>query len=164
MIDYKKLRCIIVDLLKEHTGVEVVLANQTAHQPEYPYISFTITSPMIANNGTYGRYSDGYDRKSVKQIWSITAQAETTDKAAIIAQKAFDFFDHFREVLAENQIVVVRLGNITNRDNFLTINYEYRCGFDVTFGLMNEIDRSELNEGEIVTTEINSITIERTEQ
>ena len=29
--------------------------------------------------------------------------------------------------------------NITNRDNLLTIDYEYRNGFDVTFAFMNEI-------------------------
>lgn len=154
MIDYEKIRNIIVNLLKEHTGVEVVLANQAAHIPKYPYISFTVTSPTIANTGTYGRYDDGFDRKPVKQVWSITAQAESTDEAAIIAQKAYDFFDRFHDVLAEYEIVVVRLGTINNRDNFLTVNYEYRCGFDVTFGLMNEIGRLQLDEGEIETAEI----------
>ncbi|MDO5397061.1 MAG: hypothetical protein Q4G33_03945 [bacterium] len=161
MIDYEKIRNTVVDLLKQYTGVEVVLANQAAHIPERPYISFTITSPMIANNGTYGRYSDGFDRKPVKQIWSITSHTETTDEAAVIAQKAFDFFERFYEVLAEHEIVVVRLGNITNRDTFLTVDYEYRCGFDVTFGLMNETARLELDEGEIETALVNSIRIER---
>lgn len=163
MINYGKIRNTVVDLLKRHTGVEVVLANQAAHIPKYPYISFTVTSPIIANTGTYGRYDDGFDRKPVKQVWSITAQAESTDEAAIIAQKAYDFFDRFHDILAEYEIVVVRLGNINNRDNFLTVNYEYRCGFDVTFGFMNEINHSELNDGEIISAQINSTIIERTE-
>lgn len=163
MIDYKKIRNIVVECLKEHTGVEVVLANQDTRIPDYPYISFTVTSPIIANNGTYGRYDDGYDRKPVKQIWSITVQSKTLDEAQITAQKAFDFFDRFYEELSENDISVVQLGNISSRDNFLTTGYEYRCGFDVTFGLMNEIDRSELNEGEIDTAKINDMMIERNE-
>ena len=154
MIEYKKKRDTIVNLLKAHTGVEVVLANQAAHIPPYPYISFTITTPMTANNGTYGRYNDGFDRKPVNQIWSITSQAQTLDEAQETAQKAHDFFDRGYEVLAEDEIVVVRLGDITSRDNFLTTEYEYRCGFDVTFGLMNEIERSELDEGEIETSNI----------
>lgn len=154
MIEYKKKRDTIVNLLKAHTGVEVVLANQAAHIPPYPYISFTITTPMTANNGTYGRYSDGFDRKPVKQIWSITSQAQTLDEAQETSQKAHDFFDRCYEVLAEDEIVVVRLGDITSRDNFLTTEYEYRCGFDVTFGLMNEIECSELDEGEIETANI----------
>lgn len=164
MIDYAKIRNTVVELLKAHTGYEIVLANQAAHIPAYPYISFTVTSPMIANNGTYGRYDDGYDRKPITQVWSFTAQAKTTDEAAIAAHKAHDFFDRFYNVLSDNEIVVTRLGNIANRDNFLTVNYEYRCGFDVTLGLMNEIDRSELNEGEITDVTINTINIERDEE
>lgn len=164
MIDYAEIRKTVVDLLKAHVGVEVVLANQTVSKPEYPYISFTVTSPMIRTGGTYGRYSDGIDRKPVTQVWSFTVQSQSSDESQTLAQKAFDFFDRFYNALAEHNIVVVRIGDITNRDNFLSVEYEYRCGFDVTFGLMNEIDRSLLNEGEIISADINEITIERTEQ
>lgn len=164
MINHAEIRKIIVDLLKAHVGVEVVLANQPSRKPEYPYISFTVTSPMIRTGGTYGRYSDGIDRKPVTQVWSITVQAQTADEAQTIAQKAFDFFDRFYDGLTEHNIVVVRVGDISDRDTFLTIDYEHRCGFDVTFGLMNEIDRSLLDEGEIITADVNDITIERTEQ
>lgn len=163
MIDHEGIRKIIVELLKKHVGVEVVLANQVSRKPQYPYISFTVTSPMIRTGGTYGRYSDGYDRKPVTQVWSFTVQAKTEAEAQDIVQKAFDFFDRFYDALTEYNIVVVRVGSITNRDAFLTVDYEHRCGFDVTFGLMNEVDHSLLDEGEIVTADINDITIERTE-
>ena len=35
--------------------------------------------------------------------------------------------------------MVKSVGVIVPRDNFLSIDYEYRQGFDVSFGLMNEL-------------------------
>lgn len=157
MIDFKNIRTVIADALAEYTGCPVVMANQTAHIPKYPYISFTVTTPARSNNGTYGAYSDGVYKKPINQIWSFTAQSGAPDEAQELALKAHNYFDYIGiEHLKENGIVVSRLGDITNRDSLLSVNYEYRNGFDVTFGLMDKIDSLELNEGEITTADINA--------
>lgn len=157
MIDISAIRTAVVDLLTNNTGCEAVLANQTAHIPQHPYISFTITTPLTANNGGWGRYDDGVDRKPVKQIWSITAQSKTHDEAFTLAMKAHNVFDTSigRKPLYEDHgISIEQVGDITNRDTLLTNFYEYRCGFDVTFTMFDEIDISTLGEGEITSADI----------
>lgn len=155
MIKHTQIRKAIADGLSEYLGVPVIMANQTAPIPEHPYVSFTVTTPSISDNGTYARFDDGYDRKRAGQIWSITAQALESDMAAEIASKAYDYFDSIgRQHLKNNEIVVVSIGNTSNRDTLLTTMYEYRCGFDVTFAVLDEIDRTELDEGEIISAGI----------
>lgn len=162
MIDFERVRKVIVKALKEYLGCEVILANQTAPIPKYPYVSFSITTPVVANKGTWGRCDDGTDRKQIEQIWSITVQSNKTQESMDICLKAYDWLDHIGTLfLNDNNIVVQRLENITNRDNLLSVGYEYRNGFDVVFSLMDEISVDELGEGEIETIEIENE--ERTE-
>lgn len=141
MIKYKSIRETIVEGLKGYLGCEVVLANQTVPMPEYPYVSFTVTTPKGANQGTYGYYADGIYRKPIKQIWSITVQSATPDEATELADKAHDYFGCLsKDYLQKNDIVVEKVGDITNRDNLLTYQYEYRSGFDITFVIMDELE------------------------
>ncbi len=157
MIDFERVRKVIVKALKEYLGCEVVLANQTAPIPEYPYVSFSITTPIVANRGTWGRCDDDMDRKQIEQIWSITVQSDKSGESAQLCLKAYDWLDHIGTLfLNDNKIVVQRLENITNRDNLLSVGYEYRNGFDVVFSLMDEISVDELDEGEIETIIINN--------
>ena len=152
MIDFEKVKKVIVKALKEYLGCEVVLANQTARMPKYPYASFSITTPLVANRGTWGRCDDGVDRKQIEQIWSITVQSDKAQESMDVCLKAYDWLDHIGSLfLSDNNIVVQRLENITNRDNLLSVGYEYRNGFDVVFSLMDEISVDELGEGEIET-------------
>lgn len=143
MIKQNDIQTYIAEALKAYLGCEVVLANQTAPIPSYPYVSFTITTPMVANNGTYGEFVEDntlVKAKEIQQIWSFTVQSDDSVESATVANKAYDFFDCVGTIqLNENGVVVQRIENITNRDNLLTIEYEYRNGFDVTFSFMNEI-------------------------
>ena len=157
VIDIGAVRAAIVKLLSDNISCGVVLANQTAHIPQHPYISFTITTPLVANNGSYGRYDDGINRKEVKQIWSFTTHSKTHDEAFTLAMKAHNLFDTFtgRDILhQEYGISIEWIGDITNRDTLLTNFYEYRCGFDVTFTMFDEIDQSALAEGEIISADV----------
>ncbi len=152
MIDFENVRNTIVKALKEYLGCEVVLANQTAPIPKYPYVSFSVTTPLVANGGTWGRCDDGKDRKQIEQIWSITVQSDNTQESVDMCLKAYNWLDHIgTQFLSDNKIVVQRLENITNRDNLLSVYYEYRNGFDVVFSLMDEINVNEIDEGEIET-------------
>ena len=140
MINYRQIETIITEGLKAHLGCEVIMANQNSPAPDYPYVSYTVTTPKVANNGTYGEWEDGVKRKEVKQIWSFTVQAETDTESKVLALSASDYFDEIGNLyLSDFNIAVQSIGNITCRDNLITIGYEYRNGFDVTFALTDEI-------------------------
>ena len=106
----------------------------------YPYVSYTVTTFSSANNGTYGEYEDGTDRKPVKQTWSITAQSDNNDESVTLAAKAREWLDHSGNLyLNDKNVIVEKVTNITNRDSIITVDYEYKNGFDVVFVLYDEI-------------------------
>ena len=147
MINYRQIETIIVESLKAHLGCEVIMANQNSPAPDYPYVSYTVMTPKVANNGTYGEWEDGVKRKEVQQIWSFTVQAKTDTESKVLALSAQDYFDEIGNLyLSDNGIAVQLLGNITCRDNLISIGYEYRNGFDVTFAIADEIAKSEDDE------------------
>lgn len=142
MINYRQIETIIVEGLKAHLGCEVIMANQDSPVPDYPYVSYTVVTPRVANNGTYGEWEDGVKRKEVQQIWSFTVQAKTDTESKTLALSAQDYFDEIGNLyLSDNGIAVQLLGNITCRDNLISIGYEYRNGFDVTFAVADEIEK-----------------------
>lgn len=157
MIDVKKLRTVVIKGLKEYLGVPVIRNNQTANAPPYPYVSFTITTLSTEYNGTWGEYADGVDRKPTTQIWSITAQSNNNDESVSLANKARDWLDRVgRTYLKDNNVTVQKVMNITNRDNILTVEYEYKNGFDVVFALFEEIQNPVEQTGYIENIEFNN--------
>lgn len=139
MIDQKKLNIVITEGLKRATGCEIVKANLAgAPIPPYPYISFNILNSETLK-GTYS-VSDGVRTMPVKQTWSITTQGGNDNETLHVAMAAKDWFEESgRTILNDSQIVVQDVGAIVNRDTFLTIEYEYRKGFDVILLLLNQI-------------------------
>ena len=135
--------------LEKYTGCKCVPSNTTQQMPAYPYISFSIISTST-QKGTYAAATIKRDGKDVPvlfkplwQKWSFTVQskddAEALEKAMLIA----DFFaEAIRQELEDNDIVVSDVGQITPRDNLLTIEYEYRKGLDVTLHFNNVIEKS----------------------
>lgn len=141
MIDNENLRLNVVKGLKGYLQVPVIRANQNAEPPVYPYVTFNVTTPASENKGTYGEYEDGIDRKPVTQTWSISVLSDDENEALALAGKARDWFDHVGRVyLSDNHIIVQSVTNVTNRDSILTIEYEYKKGFDVVFWLLDEIE------------------------
>ena len=73
MFDYETLRKNLVSGFSKYLGCPVVRSNQNEAPPPYPYVSYTITTLMSENKGTYGECEDGKARKPFTQTWSITA-------------------------------------------------------------------------------------------
>lgn len=160
MIEVRTNEIEIAEGLKEHLGCEVVRANQNTPIPKLPYVSYTVTTLMKANNGTWSEYEDGTKYKEVQQIWSFTVQADNDTESKALAIMAHDYFDEVGCLrLNDNGIVVQLLGDITNRDNFLTTGYEYRNGFDVTFAFINAVGESEAIE---IVSMSNDLEVQRT--
>lgn len=147
--------------LHDHLGVQVIRSNQAGDLPSYPYISYTITTVSSQNNGTYGEYEDGVNRKSVTQTWSWTVQAEDDEQAMELALRARDWFDYYgRQYLANLGVIVQSLTGISNRDNMLTIEYEYRKGFDVVFSMVDEVAGKEETVGSVEGVTLNNAEFE----
>lgn len=143
LIDVDKLKQVVVSGLKEYLGCEVIRNNQNAEPPAYPYVSYTITTLASANNGTYEEHEDGTTRKQLAQTWSITAQSNSESESVKLALKAREWLDYSGRVyLTNNGVIVQSVTNITNRDNILTVEYEYKNGFDVVFYLFDETENN----------------------
>lgn len=145
MINHRANEIVIASSLKDYLSTEarpceVVRQNQVAEIPHYPYVSYTVTTPVTELKGTYNRAEDGSLYRDATQIWSFTVQSDDQDEAMNLGMKMADFFNAAAVVrLWDNGISVRRVTNLTARDNLLTIQYEYRKGLDVTFGLLDVI-------------------------
>lgn len=162
MIDLNSIRTVIATNLTEYLGIPVIRANTTGKLPKYPFASYTIRQLINNRKGTWGEYADGKDRIPAEQIWSVSIQSDDCAECMDLTLKAHDFFSRAGvQDLKDNSIVVQSVGDITNRDTILTVDYEFRNGFDVTFGFMNETDGKAATVGTIETVEINDIDINK---
>ena len=140
---YDKLRETVVKGLKDYLNVPVIRGNQN------------ITTLESANNGTWGEYLDDIDRIPINQTWSITVQSDNYSESIALASKAREFLCHTGTCyLNDNDVIVKRVGEITNRDNLISIEYEYKNGFDVVFWIMMEVNNPIERIGEIENLQI----------
>lgn len=160
MIDFEKHREIVAKGLKKYLGCPVIQSNQNAKLPKYPFVSYTITTLMNENGGTYGVYEDGAERKPFTQIWSISALSDKSDESLSLACKAREWLDRAGNTyLTDNGVIVQSVGSITNRDNVLSVEYEYRNGFDVAFVLFDTIEGMADTDEYIDTADIGGINV-----
>lgn len=157
MIDYDGIRRVVVKGLREYLNCPVIRSNQNETPPDYPFISYTITTPMSENNGTYGEYEDGTDRKPFTQVWSISALSNDDTESVTLACKTREWFDSVGTLyLNDNNVIIQKIGDITNRDNILTVEYEYKKGFDIVLYLFDTLENPYANEYIEATTIGNS--------
>lgn len=156
MIDYENMRTTIVKGLKEFLKCPVIRSNQNAEPPAYPFISYTITTLQSENKGTWQEYEQGIDRQAVTQTWSITILSDDNNESVLLANKAKAWLTRLGTLyLNDNQVIVQSAGNITNRDNILTSEYEYKNGFDVVFWLYDEVENTQRTTNYIKTVKYN---------
>lgn len=148
-MNIREVEKVIIRGLEAYLGTEnrpfkLVLANLNTPTPKYPYGAYTPTQPVVENGGTHGIREDGTRIKEFDSTFSFTIQSDDEDESVFLAVKARSWFDVVGVTyLSDNGIAVKRVGSVTNRDNMISIEYEYRNGFDVTFTLLEEIDASE---------------------
>jgi len=141
----------MLGMLETYTGCTLVPANTTDETPAYPYISFSVIN-LGTRKGTYSAHT-GTKEVDGQQIpvdilvmpanakYSFTVQSDDEAEALMLAMQIKDFFEEVkRQELADKEIIVADVGNITPRDNLLTMEYEYRKGLDVTLRLSNVIE------------------------
>ena len=149
MNSYRTTEIAIADSLKSYLSTEsrpceVVRQNQIAEIPSYPYVSYTVTTPVAEHRGTYSEAEDGTLYRSILQTWSFTVQSDNLEEAMELGMKMVNFFKVVGlTLLADKDITVRRVTNLTARDNLLSIQYEHRNGLDVTFGLFYSVSPSD---------------------
>lgn len=155
MIPYDMMQKVIVQGLGKHLGVPVIMGNQTAPAPNYPYAAYNVTTIASKNDGTWQQHADGIDRKLVRSIWSFSTLSDDWEESVNLAIKARSWFDHTgRTLLSEHGITVQSVTDITNRDNILTVEYERKNGFDVVFYVFDEVENPSSTNGYIESAEI----------
>lgn len=134
MIDIATIRIPIVNGLQEHTGATTILAEQSAHQPPYPFIGikFTLIGLPIGQVTEYQVGRSTVIEQDLELVLSVTSTSEEIESATNLAYKALEWFNGKGWLsLADLNIQVVKVENMTNRDVFLNVEYERRQGFDV---------------------------------
>lgn len=140
---------IITDLIEKRLGLIAVKSTITDHIPAYPYVSFTVMN-VNYRKGTYGRESDETRFLPVTIPISFTVQSDKDTECWEKVQALRDLFVQGTE-LADLGVIVGDVGSITARDNILTVEYEYRKGFDVTINALDIINQSDGVDGYIDT-------------
>lgn len=162
MIDFENIQRVVVKGLRDYCKCPVICSNQAEPQGEYPYISYTITLLAGENNGSYSVYEDGKEIKHLPHTWSVTAVSDDDTQSMTLALKAREWFDRVGiTYLTDNDVNVNSVGSVTNRDNFITVRYEYRKGFDLFFVVEDIIEGTAEQDGYIEAAEISGINVEK---
>lgn len=158
MIDVERTRKAVASGLSKYLSCVVIRGNQTAEMPKYPYGSYNITLLANENKGTYGEWEDGVKRKPFIMTLSLTFHSNNYSEAVNLANKAHEWLDCVGTVyLNDNNVIVQSLGNIADRSNLLTTEYEYTYGFDCFLWLYDEVSTTSELEGQIETVDITRI-------
>lgn len=134
MIEYDDWWIPLQNGLSSYIIQNVIQAETTGKQPPYPFITIKQTSPAIGV-GIPAIFT-GAGTQTIEQdyemVLSLTAHSDAIESATDLANKARNYFLGKGTVeLSDAYIAIVDVLPATNRDVFLTIEYERRIGFDV---------------------------------
>lgn len=138
--------------LEQHIGCPVVLSEQIADVPDFPYCYYSVLASRISDHafGLRGvqELSDGYTLKRsepVKASLSFTFCSKNRDnpdgyiygedEALELSEKAHGYFllDAHSIITETGEVVVNNIGSVANRSGFLLEDTIRRYGFDVIF-------------------------------
>ena len=135
MIKYDDWYLPLADGLENYVVHAVIQAETKHKQPPYPFIAIKQTSPSIGIGvPTVFTGKDGTQtiEQDYEMVLSLTAHSDAIESATDLANKARNYFLGKGTIeLSDAYIAIVDVLPATNRDVFLTIEYERRIGFDV---------------------------------
>ena len=144
---FLEVRNEIVYRLEQHIGCPVILSDQIAEQPEYPYCYYSVIAPRISSHAFGLR--ELVDTQIVQRSEPVAATMSFTfcsmnretdegyvygeDEALELAEKAHGFFllNAHNVKTANGDIVINNVGAVANRSDFLIEETVRRYGFDV---------------------------------
>lgn len=157
MLDFEAIRTAIVSGLHAHLSIPVVMRDQGAPQPGYPYVGLKDITPLVTEPGlpaevgsavpsTDPRWDYDYQyeqRSQPTMVWSVTVYSQDAAEAQRLALESLAWFAfHGYENLKDAGIVVAPGGEVGNRDTLVVDDYERRRGFDVRLRVASAIRRT----------------------
>lgn len=135
----------LVKGLHDYMNMLVVQSSTIGDMPKYPFITYTVTSPYL-RLGQDEEYTEevnsSYQNRHVlhyERVFSFSIAARDEDTAMDRCMKAIQYFRNDGVLaLKDKGIVIVEISNVQARDNFITIDYDRRYGFDVRIRLADE--------------------------
>lgn len=131
MIDYELIiRTLIQHIKSINSGVTVIESGDTGDQPDYPFVTYTITSPYIPSAKAISVEKTTED---IDVVISLTWVDLNSFKAMSLAQQTASSFNQQATIqkFDDKALTIVRVGNASGRDNFISIEVERRSGFDL---------------------------------
>ena len=157
-MNHEIVRNALIKGLHDYMNLLVIQSSTIGDMPKYPFITYTVTSPYLKVgfdeeyteevNSTYqNRHVLHYER-----VFSFTIVSKDEDEAMDLCVKAIRYFSNDGVLeLKDKNIVIVEITNVAARDNFITIDYDRRYGFDVRIRLADE----EVRETEEIIEKVN---------
>lgn len=123
--DYTVVTRALIAGVKAATNYPLIAANTSGQAPPFPYCTYTITSPKIA-------IEHEYENAIFEMVVSLTWHNTTQVGVLNLAKQMESYFTSSagRKALADQGIVLADVLNFSERDNFLTIDYERLAGVD----------------------------------
>ena len=151
---FVQARDAIVAGLEKHIGCPVVLSDQIADRPEFPYCYYSVLTPRTSNHAFGLHEVAGDEEQGYRHIRSEPVEATMSftfcgqnregeggsyiygeDEALGLVEKGHGFFllsGHCILVGSED-IVIRNIGSVANRSGFVVEDTVRRYGFDVRF-------------------------------
>ncbi|MCX4256502.1 MAG: hypothetical protein OSJ54_06200 [Oscillospiraceae bacterium] len=149
---FLQARNFIVSALEKHIGCPVILSEQIATRPDFPYCYYSVLTPRVSNHA-FGlqEVQETADGLLLIRSEPVTATMSFTfcgknrdtaegyifgeDEAVALAEKAHGFFllDAHCLYTDVGEIVIKSVGSVANRTGFDIEEYIRRYGFDVKF-------------------------------
>lgn len=133
----------LINELSIYVSRPVILADQSAPKPGYPYIAIKeMINHIPASQSIYIDENKQTSRSQPTKSLSITAYSKNFNDADELINDTFNWFLFvgYRS-LKELGYVVESIEPIMNRDSLIVDVYERRRGFDVILRFVHEVDR-----------------------
>ncbi|QKJ39622.1 hypothetical protein HRJ37_05410 [Bacillus altitudinis] len=133
MIDYESIISTVIGVIRDSTGHKVIMENGTGKQPDYPFCTYTITSPYIPQHR--GIIEGDAITEDVDIFFSFTWISDDAIEVISLTQQTATLLKTMKakQVLYDKGIAFIKAEGTGNRDTFLSIGNERRHGFDARF-------------------------------
>lgn len=146
---FVEARNLIIGGLQKHIGATVVLSDDIADRPEYPYGYYSVLAARISDHAfglmeTRKGIQSRSERVSATLSFTFCSENRSLengtfiygeDEALGLAEKANGFFllNAHNIQTAKGDVVISRVGSVANRSGFLVEDTVRRYGFDIAF-------------------------------
>ncbi|WP_025692629.1 phage neck terminator protein [Paenibacillus zanthoxyli] len=145
MLPYRQIRLTIARGLKAAAGVTVIPLNDGGDMPKGSFLTYNFSDFGDTDDGRpiITQEADKVIRsKTVTFTASVLSYADSVDDSVENAMKAQDWFkvagaELLRDTL---DIVVIRVGEVQNRDINIGEEWERRQGFDIDFRALDIVE------------------------